>query len=280
MKKGGRNIDVVVAKARSALHKTLIQTLETNLSPGWSDPHQAFIVAFENAFAKHAGAILCDVAAEVKAKDAEECLAKLRGEITEAIVQWIEPSEEHFEDELRLRLTDLTPDGEWEQRLEEAYQIFRAQHPLGGSPEADATDFRFSFEYRLRFKRHRAPFEAKLKSVLHGAIIDVEPTIRAQFPARIKVSELQSQKRRGFPPKSEEHRCVLAALERFGDDWPEHLTEICGELVGVAVPESWRKQGYRSWRRVAQALAGGNPQLRSLVRKHFQYRVRWSATNR
>src|SRR5260370_40595515 len=109
---------------------------------------------------------------------------------------------------MAVRLTDPTPGGEWEQRLEEAYQIFRPPHPLEGSPETAATDLRFSFEYRLRYHRHRAPFEGKLKSVLHGAIIDVEPTIRAQFPARIKVSELQSQKRRGFPPKSEEHRCV------------------------------------------------------------------------
>jgi hypothetical protein len=280
LKHSGGSIDVVVAEARPALHKEILEALESNLSLGWSGPYQALTVAFEKAFANYAGAILKGVAADVQAKDAQECLTKLRGEITEGILQWLEPSEERFEDELQPRLTDLTPDGEWEQRLEEAYQMFRPQHPLGGLADLDAADFRLTFEYRLRYQRHRAPFEAKLKSVLQRAIIEVEPVVREKFPAKMDVAQLQSQRRRGFPARADEHRRVLAALERFGEEWPDHLPEICRELEGeVPFPKSWRRKGVSNWEDVAGELEGGPSILRNPVLDYIQYRIRWAKKN-
>ena len=82
-------------------------------------------------------------------------------------------------------------------------------------------------------------------------------------------------RRRGFPPASEDHRIVVAEIRRFGDEWLQHLPEICRALDGRASKLAARgTQRAPSWDAVAEELKLGNSPLRERVRKYFHYRLK------
>lgn len=82
-------------------------------------------------------------------------------------------------------------------------------------------------------------------------------------------------RRRGFPPASEDHRIVLAEIRRYGDEWLQHLPEICRALDGRASKLAARgTQRAPRWEAVADELDSGDSSLRERVRKYLHYRLK------
>jgi hypothetical protein len=291
---------MLFAEARVLLYRDLIAAFRSD--PYSNNSYGLIATMFENAFIEYATAILLAAAPDIDADDATACLAKLRGEVIDSIVAWIEPGVASADNTSADPFLNMSPNGEWEQRLTEAHQLFCPRHPrILFSPDAETLLFLFNFVFRLRHHQHRSSFRASLESVLLGAIIELEPQVLKRFAERIQLEQIQLERiqvmqievappiqaapiqapqtrphRRGFPAASDAHLRVLAKIEPYGKDWSTHLPEICRSLDGeVIVPASWRQKAGRTWDAVAEELELGTGELRGLVSKYIRYRISW-----
>jgi hypothetical protein len=272
---------VLLASAKAQLHSGLIALLESASHTGWGTATAARTEGFEAAMVEYAKTILSGLADDIQGPEAEACLDQLRGATIGSIVDWILPRPEYFEKEPAAGFSDMSPSGEWEQRLEETYSVFRPQHPPATTSEdADAGAFRLYYVLRLRLEQHRDRFRRKLEGALRGAMVAIEPSIRARLERRVDVSSVQGQHKKGFPADAVEHRRVVEAARNWGQDWPDHLGEICAALEGrVNIPKGWRKHhGFANWRDVADMIKGDSQVKGSLV-KYIQYRIHWCKKN-
>ena len=108
---------ILFAEAHVLLYRTLIAALEVSSDPYATTSFATVAVMFENAFISYAMAILLAVAPDIDADNVTDCLAKLRGEVIDSIVEWIEPGVASAENDSADPFLNMSPDGEWEQRL-------------------------------------------------------------------------------------------------------------------------------------------------------------------
>jgi hypothetical protein len=83
---------------------------------------------------------------------------------------------------------------------------------------------------------------------------------------------------RGVPPDVVDHQRVIAACEKFGNAWHDHLAEICEQLErNVAeFPKSF-KQNERllTWQEVAEELRGQpNKSVERRLKTYLRYRLK------
>jgi len=273
---------VTLASARAQLHARLIAVLESSSETGWGRGSEARTAAFEAAMVEYAGTILRGAAQKIEGPDADSCLEQLRKLTIVGIVEWILPGEEYVEHEPASGFSDMSPQGEWELRLDEAYGVFRPQRAPATTTddEVDAAAFRLYHMLRLRLEPHRARFRRRLEAALPGALLAIEPSIRERLPERLETSSVQTLRKRGFPANAPEHQLVVDAVRRIGPDWVARLSEICDALEGrVRIPRGWHKRfGCDSWKDVAD-MVEGDSQARSSLVKHIRYRIDWCDKN-
>jgi hypothetical protein len=115
----------------------------------------------------------------------------------------------------------------------------------------------------------------KLLNRLDGKVRDWQQKASAKL-ARQEPGQAQrpAKRRHGFPAAVEQHQIVLAEVRRYGDDWRDHLPEICRALNGkVPKPAS---SGASTWVNIGDDLEWGDSRLRERVRKYLQYRINWA----
>ncbi len=271
-----------LASARAQLHARLVAVLESSSETGWGSGSEARTAAFEAAMVEYAGTILSGAAQKIEGPDADSCLEQLRNLTMVGIVEWILPGEEYVENEPASGFSDMSPQGEWERRLDEAYGVFRPQRAPATTTdyEVDAAAFRLYHILRLRLEPHRGRFRRRLEAALRGALVAIEPSIRERLPERLDTSSVQTLRRRGFPANAAEHQLVVDAVRRIGPDWVARLSELCDALEGkVSIPRGWPKSfGCDSWKDVADTVEGDS-QARILLVKHMRYCIKWCAEN-
>jgi hypothetical protein len=288
---------ILFAEARVLLYRNLIAALALSSDPYSSTSYGPIAALFENAFIEYATAILLALAPVIVADNVTDCLTKLRGEVIDSIVEWIEPGAASAENAAADPYLNVLPNGEWEQRLTEAHQLFSPRHPrILYSHDAENLLFLFNFVFRLRHQQHRRPFRASLESVLRGAIIELEPQMLKRFAERIHLEQIPVTQievapiqvlrigphRRGFPADAAGHLRVLARIEPYINDLSIHLPEICRSFEGeVRLPASWQRNAFacECWKDVAEELEEGDMAVRRSVLKFIQYRIGWLKKN-
>jgi hypothetical protein len=82
---------------------------------------------------------------------------------------------------------------------------------------------------------------------------------------------------RGIPPDAVDHARVVAACQKFGDNWRSRPVEICHELARLnsKFPKAIDER-FSSWQELADALEGdrNKPTRRKLV-QYLRYRLKW-----
>lgn len=260
-------LHVLISRARAELYDGLRAALESILSTDWP-PREKSTAELETAFVDYARKVLIGAAESMKAEHAEACLEQLRGPVLRSLIDWIEPGTERFRN-----YSDLEPGGEWEQHLDQAYSLFRRKHPPMLTPTAEAWAFRLQYVYRLRQQEFREPFRRKMESELQSAMIEIEPKIRGRHPVQTNLVP-DALRRRGFRANDEEHRLVVAELQRCGSDWRDHLPEICRALEElVQLPQQLNAPDVKTWTELAKVVQTRRKARQKLL-DYLQYRVR------
>jgi hypothetical protein len=82
---------------------------------------------------------------------------------------------------------------------------------------------------------------------------------------------------RGIPPDAVDHALVVAACQKFGDNWRSRPVDICHELARLnsKFPKAIDER-FSSWQELADALEGdrNKPTRRKLV-QYLRYRLKW-----
>jgi hypothetical protein len=262
-------LHVLISRAKAELYDRLRAALESILSRDWP-PREISTAELETAFVVYARKVLIGAAESMKAEHAEACLEQLRGPVTRSLIDWIEPGPERFEN-----YSDLEPGGEWERHLDQAYSLFRRKHPPMLTPTAEAWAFRLGYVFRLRHQDCREPFRRKMESELQSAIIEIEPKLRGRLPVETKHSVPEALRRHGFRANAEEHRLVVAEVQRFGSDWRGHLPEICRALEElVPLPKQLNAPDVKTWTELAKVVQTLRKARQKLL-DYLHYRVRW-----
>ena len=84
---------------------------------------------------------------------------------------------------------------------------------------------------------------------------------------------------RGIPPDEVDHARVVAACQKFGDNWRSRLVEICHELAHLnsKFPKGIDER-FSSWQELADALEGDqNKPTRGKLVQYLRYRLKWRA---
>src|SRR6266446_4363162 len=80
-----------------------------------------------------------------------------------------------------------------------------------------------------------------------------------------------------IPPDAGDHALVVAACQKFGDNWRSHPVEICHELarLNAKFPKSIDER-FSSWQELADALEGDkNKPTREKLVQYLRYRLKW-----
>jgi hypothetical protein len=188
------------------------------------------------------------------------------------IIAAIEPDLAHQTLTYDSRVADIV--GDWEAQLDRAYTVFRA----GNSAPLEVGDgtFRFRYTFRLRVPEHRDSLRTRLQDAMAGALIEIEPALRARLPTRTG----KRRQGRGFAADADAHFKLANIVERIGSDWGSRLEEVCNAFDGkVACPEDFCSARVKSWSKVA-AEVSVDAHLRGRVRSYIRYRLNWIVKNR
>jgi len=82
---------------------------------------------------------------------------------------------------------------------------------------------------------------------------------------------------RGIPPDAGDHALVVAACQKFGDNWRSRPVEICHELarLNAKFPKGIDER-FSSWQELADALEGDqNKPTRGKLVQYLRYRLKW-----